>query len=560
MHVTILILSLIGSLGLFLFGMKVMSEGILKVAGSGLRKMMTRITSGRWKGFATGLVSTGILQSSTAITVLTVSMVNAEILTLPASISIILGANIGTTVTGWLVSILGLQLHFTSLPLLLLAVAVPLNLAGKGHARNWSEFIIGFALLFLGLQLLKDSLPNIQDEPEIMHWLSSIPEQYAHSGFIFLIAGTLITMIFQSSSAVMSLTLVLAVGRLISFSDAAAMIIGLNIGTTFSANLAAMVAGRKARVAARVHFLFNLFGAAWVFPILPYGVKVIEWLMMSAGFDSPLAEVSLAPVGLSLFHSLFNISNVVLQFGFMRQLEAAGQLLVRKQAGNRKKTAGLTYINSGLMSTSEISLVQASGEIKRMFALAKDSLLRSIRLLSEMQPHKAEKIRKHLLKNEASSGQIEKEINRFLLRIAEGNISHQANKEIKTMIRVVDELESITDYCLNLANTLESKNKAGIWFNQEIRDHTTHLLGRTDYLLNIVSQLFNGDSDNTHLRTSSGEVKKEIESISLKLRDEHLTNPDEKEYSYQAGLTYMTLIRNAEKIAEHCMNIIEAME
>ncbi|HRZ43053.1 MAG TPA: Na/Pi cotransporter family protein [Bacteroidales bacterium] len=559
MKETLLILSMAGSLGLFLFGMKLMSEGILKLAGSGLRNVLTNLTSGRLKGVLLGLVSTGILQSSSAITIMTVGFVNAGIISLPASISIILGANIGTTVTGWLVSLLGFQLQMGTLSLVIIAFAIPLNFLGKGAMRNWSEFLIGFALLFIGLQLLRETLPDIQNNPEMLGWFSSIAFEYRFSALIFLGIGTLLTMVFQSSSAIMSLTLVLSAGSLIPFTDAAAMIIGLNIGTTFSANLAALVANHDARTAARTHFLFNLFGAIWVFPLLPFLVQLIDWIMLRAGANSPVTSPSAAPVGLALFHTFFNMSNVLLQVWFIPYLQKAGEFLVFKRK-RKHRDYGLTLIHAGMISTAELSIVQARREMKKMFDLSVSTLADSTQLLIEMDHPESERIMRRVKQNEATSDLKEKRINEFLTRLSEGNLSHRANLEIKKMVKLADELETIIDYCLSITNTIDRKNQERIWFTQELRDQLLALLQRDHMLLTLVSEVYAGTLMLDKAKARALALESEINALRAGYRNEQLQISGEKEYSYQAGITFLTLIGQAEKIGDHSINILEELE
>lgn len=558
MKETLLILSMAGSLGLFLFGMKLMSEGILKLAGSSFRKVITNLASGRFKGVMLGLVSTGILQSSSAITIMTVGFVNAGILTLPASISIIMGANIGTTVTGWLVSLLGFQLHMGTLSLVLIAFAIPLNFLGKGASRNWSEFLIGFALLFIGLQLLRETLPDIQSNPEMLGWLSSIAAEYRYSALIFLGIGTILTMVFQSSSAIISLTLVLSAGSLIPFTDAAAMIIGLNIGTTISANLAALIANREARVAARTHFLFNLFGAIWVFPLLPFFIKLINWIMVQSGAASPIIDPAATPVALALFHTIFNVGNVLLQIWFIPSLQKAGEFLVFKRKG-KHRDYGLTLIHTGMLSTAELSIVQARREMKKMFDLSVNTLADCTQLLTEMDHPESERIMRRVKQNEVTSDLTEKRINDFLARLSEGNISHQANHEIKTLVKLADELETIIDYCLSITNTIDRKNQERIWFTQELRDQLLALLQRDHLLLNLVSEVYAGTLPLGTAKLKAHALEAEINALRSGYRNEQLHISGEKEYSYQAGITFLSLIGKAEKIGDHSINILEVL-
>lgn len=556
----ILILTIAGSLGLFLFGMKLMSESVLKVAGERLRATLTGMTSNRWRGIATGFLSTGVLQSSTAVTVLTVSLVHAGVITMVGSVGIIIGSNIGTTLTGWLVSLIGFQMNMSKLSLVVIALAIPLYLAGKRNLRQWAEFMIGFALLFIGLQLLRDSLPDFKNNPEIINWLSYISSAYSYSSFLFLLAGTIITMILQSSSAVMSLTLVMASGGLISFHDAAGMIIGVNIGTTFSANLAALMANREARISARTHLIFNLFGAIWSFPLLGGYAKAIEYFVVGLGYESPVLNATMMPLGLAIFHTVFNLLNAILLVGLIPFLIKLGGFLVLMKSKPEKETLRLQYLTSGMLSTSEIAMVQVRKVIRHLFNLAEGSLGSVTLLLSEKDPAIYKHIIRTIKRNEKSSDQIELEINLFLSKVAAGNLSYNATREIRKMVKVVDELETITDYCQNMAKAIDRKNDAKVWFTQDLRDNLNSILHTTAELLAITEAAFLDEMPYNQAFEKAVNLEREINKMRSRFRNDHLAFEKEKEYSYQAGIAYLTLISSAERMGDHCMNIFEAID
>jgi phosphate:Na+ symporter len=557
----VLILTIAGSLGLFLYGMKLMSESILKVAGARMRSTVTKITSDRWRGVATGIATTGIIQSSTAITVLTVGLVNAGVVSLPASISIIIGANIGTTVTGWLVAMIGFQLKMSVLSLVVVAFAIPLYLAGKRNLRNWAECMIGFALLFISLHLLRDSLPDLQHNPEVIAWLSSLSADFVHSEVLFLIAGTIITMVLQSSSAVMSLTLVMASGSLITFHDAAGMILGVNIGTTISANIAAFVANRDARIAARSHFIFNLIGAAWALPLLGVIITGIDVSLTSSGHSSPIIDAAAMPLALAIFHTFFNITNAMLLIGLIPWLRKISGWLVLKAPDLPKKQPQLTHMDTGLLSTSEIALVQARKVIKHMFNITSGSFSTIKMLLVEKDPDGYKQLIKKVKKNEKTSDQIELEINLFLAKIATGNLSFSATREIHKMVKIVDELETITDYCLSMSKAIDMKNQEKVWFSQELRDKLNLILHKAEQLIAITGAAFTGELPLPDAIISADDLELEIKMRRSVFRNEHLAAPtNQQEYSYQAGMAFMTLINSTEKVADHCMNILEALQ
>ncbi|HRW63317.1 MAG TPA: Na/Pi symporter, partial [Bacteroidales bacterium] len=354
-------LTLVGSLGLFLYGMKLMSEALQKIAGDNMRNILAKMTSNPVKGVFTGLLITVVIQSSSATTVMMVSFVNAGLLSLTESIGVIMGANIGTTVTAWLISILGFKVDISIISLPLIGIGFPLLFSRTGKKKSWGEFIIGFAMLFLGLDFLKNSVPDIKSHPDILEFL----RDYTSSGFgshlLFLTIGTVLTIIIQSSSATMALTLVMCNNGWISFDIAAAMVLGENIGTAVTANIAAAVANVSAKRAARAHLIFNIMGVIWVSLIFNFFLSSINWFILKIGgvspYDSPLA----IPIALSIFHSSFNIANTLIFIWFTKFIIAIVTKLVPQR--EEAEEFRLKYINTGLLSTAELSIHQAKKEI-----------------------------------------------------------------------------------------------------------------------------------------------------------------------------------------------------
>ena len=305
-------LTLIGALGFFIYGMKVMSDGIQKVAGSKMRSILSKMTSTRFLGITTGFILTALLQSSSATTVMIVSFVNAGLLSLVESIGVIMGANIGTTITAWLISLLGFKVKISSIALPIIAIGFPMMFSSKSNIKAWAEVLIGFALLFMGLDALKGSVPNLKENTEFLAFLSNYANMGILSTIIFIGVGTILTLVVQSSSAAMALTLVMCYEGYIPFELAAAMVLGENIGTTITANLAALVGNVHAKRAARAHFIFNIFGVIWMIFALQFFIRIIDSYMMSNMDLSPLNSVgeSIAvPIGLSIFHTTFNITD-----------------------------------------------------------------------------------------------------------------------------------------------------------------------------------------------------------------------------------------------------------
>ncbi|MGB5610888.1 Na/Pi cotransporter family protein [Eudoraea sp.] len=314
------ILQLIGSLGLFLFGMKVMSDALLRLAGNKMRSILATMTSNRFLGIATGFLITSVIQSSSATTLMVVSFSNASLLTLPEAISVIMGANIGTTITAWLITLLGFKVSMSAIALPLVGFGFLFTFSKKDNTKNWGGFIIGFAILFIGLQFLKDAMPNIDENPQILEFL----KQYTNAGFwsvlLFLLIGTILTLIIQSSSATMALTLIMTAQGWIPFELAAAMVLGENIGTTITANIAAIVANYQAKRTARAHLIFNILGVIWMLALFYPFLRMISWMVQELGSSSPFVSAAAIPVAISLFHTFFNILNTFILVWFIKPI------------------------------------------------------------------------------------------------------------------------------------------------------------------------------------------------------------------------------------------------
>ena len=448
-------LTLLGSLGFFLFGMKLMSEALQKVAGGKMRNILARMTSNPVKGVFTGLFITAVIQSSSATTVMMVSFVNAGLLSLTESIGVIMGANIGTTVTAWLISLLGFKVNISVISLPLIGLGFPLLFSKVSKRKSWGEFIIGFAMVFLGLTYLKGAVPDIKNNPEILAFLSDYTSQGVFSHLLFLAIGTILTMIIQSSSATMALTLVMCNNGWISFDIAAAMVLGENIGTAVTANLAAAIANVSAKRAARAHLIFNILGVLWVSLIFSQFLSAINWFVVKIGVTSPYESAHAIPVALSIFHTTFNITNVLIFIWFTKFIEFIVTKMVPMRDDNEEFR--LQYINTGLLSTAELSIHQAKREII-VFAGRVEKMYNHVEeMFAETNDKKFFKHNDKVEKFEGICDRMEEEIAEYLTKVSEGELSIIASKRIKAMLNVISDMESIGDSCNNLARTLMRK-------------------------------------------------------------------------------------------------------
>jgi phosphate:Na+ symporter len=551
------ILMLFGSLGLFLFGMKLMSESLQKVAGSRMRNILAAITSNRFKSIITGLFITTLIQSSSATSVMVVSFVNAGLLSLAESIGIILGANIGTTVTAWLISLLGFNVKISSLALPIIGLSFYLIFSSRSRSQYIGEFIIGFALIFLGLEYLKNTVPDISANPELIEFVSD----YTHMGFLsillFLFLGFIVTAIVQSSSVAMALTIVMSYKGWIGFDLAAAMILGENIGTTITANLAAVIANNPAKKAARAHFIINLIGISWMLIVFSPFLKVVDFIVFRINGVSPYAEVASIPLGLAVFHTAFNIINVIILAWFVPLIIRLSNVLVRKRK-HEDIHFSLKHISTGILSTSELSLLQARREIanygkkvNKMFNLVR-------KLFSETNEEEFYNLYKTISSYENYADHLEIEIANYLTKISEGELSQPGVQRLRLMLKLVDSIENIADSCNSIAKTLRRKKKNKIWFTQDLRNNVNAMFDIVGEALNTMLQ--NLDSDYRHVDTDkAAAIEKRINKTRKHLQKTQITSMENRSYTYQAGIIYTDIIAQCENLGDNVYAISDAL-
>ncbi|MCT4638326.1 MAG: Na/Pi cotransporter family protein [Bacteroidales bacterium] len=551
------ILTMLGSLGMFLFGMKLMSEALQKVAGNKMRQILAAMTSNRVTGLLTGLLVTLVIQSSSATTVMIVSFVNAGLLSLVQSVGVIMGANIGTTFTAWLITILGFKVKVSIISLPLIGLGFPMAFSRKGSYKAWGELMIGFALLFLGLDFLKGAVPDIKNNPEILEFLKAYTNKGFLSILIFLAIGTILTVVIQSSSATMALTLVMCNNGWIPYEMAAAMVMGENIGTTITANIAAMVTNNSAMRAARIHLLFNIIGVIWMLILFRPFLSGIELFMMKIGLDIPSQNILAIPIALSIFHSAFNVINALLQVGFAKYLVAASTRLV-KSKDDEDEEFRLKFIDVGTVSTSELGIVQAKQEIalyaertSRMFGMVKD-------LFNETNDKQFNKIYDRIEKYESISDSIEVEIAEYLTKLSEGELTALGSKRVQAMFKAISDIESIADSCFNLAKTLKRKKEAKAWFDQDMRDNLNKMMDLVANALEIMDKNLNLGYEKADI-ADAYKAESEINNYRDLLKREHVKNIETKKYHYMAGVIYSDMFSGCEKLADYVINVNEAI-
>ncbi|WRQ32373.1 Na/Pi cotransporter family protein [Bacteroidales bacterium MB20-C3-3] len=557
MEIVYQILKLLGSLGLFLYGMTLMSGALQKVAGEKMRSILAAMTSNSLKRVLTGLFITAIIQSSSATTVMVVSFVNAGLLSLVQSVGVIMGANIGTTVTAWIISMLGFKFDISVLSIPLIGVGFTLMMFKSKKKKSVGELIIGFSLLFLGLTFLKDSVPDLRANPEVFEFLQGWTKYGYGSVLIFVLIGTLLTIIMQSSSATMALTLVMSSYGWIPFEMAAAMVLGENIGTTITANIAAAVANVSARRAALAHLVFNIFGVIWVLAFFRPVLSIVAKITISVFGLDPFVSSEATLYGVSFLHTLFNITNTLLLVGFTNQIVKLVSYVIKTK--DTEEVFRLKYIQGGVLSTAELSLSQAKSEITDFAKLAKQEFSYAREAMRLCNSDKFDELYAKIEHYEQITDKVELEIANYLNNVSEGELSEESGRRLQAMYKIISEIESLGDSGYNIARILNRLRVHKKNFSDDVCDKLDHmfdLLDRAfDHMIN------NLDKGYTKLDGISNAVDSEeqINEYRNLLKEEHLFNLENNKYGYQTGVYYMDIVAECEKAGDYMINVSEAI-
>ena len=574
------IFTLLGALGMFLYGMNLMSSGLQKAAGNKLRNFLSAMTSNPFKGVLTGLGITSVIQSSSATTVMVVSFVNAGLLTLAQAISVIMGANIGTTVTAWLVSWLGFKADISILAVPLMALGFIFSISKKDQRRNISELIVGFSLLFLGLSLMKNSVPDLSSNPEVLSFIQGWQGHGFGSVIIFLVFGSVLTLVLQSSSATMALTLIMLNMGWIRFDMACAMVLGENIGTTITANIAAAVGNPSAKRAALAHTVFNLFGVIWALILFPHFLKLIG-LITSAIFGIPnpaAADFTVivekaadgtvlqsetqtsALYGLSMLHTLFNTINTFILIWFIPLIEKIVCFVIKGSQNKEENAFRLKYIEAGPLATPELATEQAFSEIIHFAQISKNGLGYARAAINEADPDKFEELRGKLVKYEEISDRIEYEIATFLNAVSAEEISEKTSIMIKAMYKIIGELESLGDSGESISRILSRKNIHKKVFDAESvkkRKAMVDLLDSTyDVMIETMTLAFDGKL--TEIANAYA-AEDRINNLRNNLRDEEIESIENERKNYQTSVYYMDIVSELEKMGDFMINISQSL-
>ena len=566
------IFTLLGALGMFLYGMNLMSSGLQKASGNKLREFLSAMTSNPFKGVLTGLGITSIIQSSSATTVMVVSFVNAGLLTLAQAIGVIMGANIGTTVTAWLVSWLGFKADISILALPLMALGFLFSNSKKNQRQNIGELIVGFSLLFLGLSFMKESVPDLNETPQVLEFVKSWSSHGFGSVIIFLVFGTLLTLVLQSSSATMAITLVMLSMGWIPFDMACAMVLGENIGTTITANIAASVGNTQAKRAAMSHTIFNVFGVAWALvffkPFLALAGFIIELFGLpnpaADGFivnDPVSAEGTAALYGLSMLHTLFNTINTIILVWFVKYIEKVVVWIIKTPKDQENEVFRLKYISAGPVATPELATGQAFDEITHFAQISRRGLGYAKAAVSENDSKKFEELRLKLVKYEEISDRIEYEIAAFLNAVSMGDISEATSVKIKAMYKIIGELESLGDSGEAISRILSRRNIHNKSFDAATIRNIEKIADAVDAAYGVMLDNLEAASKGTLSNISNAYKAEEcINELRNSLRNTEIEELENGGKNYQASVYYIDIVNEFERMGDFMINISQDLE
>lgn len=577
---------LLGSVCLFLYGMKVMSEGLQKVAGDRLRNILGAMTRNRVAGVLTGIIITALIQSSSASTVMVVSFVNAGLMSLQQAMAVIFGANVGTTVTTWIISAFSFEVSISDYSILLLAIGVPMLFMKKSVYKSSGEFLIGFCFLFMGLDLISKYVPDLQQNPGMLQFVTDFTSLGIGSVLIFFVIGIVLTMVAQSSAATFAITLIMCSQGWISFELGCAIILGGNIGTTITPILASLSGNLAARRTAMGHVLFNVLGSIIVLCVfipfvklvgdITYGCQGINPMDISRAQEAKMAESTLlnpsggltaraqgaVAFGLAMFPTVFNACNLLVMIWFTKLYVKVVCWLMPQKKKDEEEEFSLKFINRGILSASELNIAQAQKEIavygervKRMLTMGRDLL--------HMNPKADEysSLYSRLEKYEEISDRMEIEIAGFLNKVAEGRLSPEGKMRVAGMLRIISEIESIADGCFNVAKTLIRKNQAHVEFGDDVMKEIDMMYDLVEGAMsNMLELLREMETPEDSKIIEAYNKEREINNYRNRLRDENIYNINNQQYSYEQGIFFMDLIGEAEKLGDYMINVVEGVK
>lgn len=562
-----IIVNLAGALAVFLFAMKLMSEGLQKIAGSKMRSVLKHITGNPVSGILTGTVVTAAIQSSSATTVMVVSFVNAGLLSLAGAVAVIMGANIGTTVTAWIITLFGLGegAGGFSLPMLLAAISLFFIFSSRDRMKSIGQTVIGLALLLVGMELLQKPLSNLDQYPEFLNMLGTLSGYGFWSILLFVAIGAILTCLVQASAAMMAITLVMCYNGWIGFDVAVALVMGQNIGTTITANLAAIVANAAGKKAARAHLVFNVIGVIITLIVFSPLMRFIAFLTQSitgcspyTAVDDPAYNHDSVPLAISLFHTIFNVGNTIILAFFIPQILKIVNWMVKTKNEDTEDDFRLTYIEGNWLSTAELNLQSAKSEIEEF----SKRVLRMYTFLPGLRTAKSDEefdaIMDRIAKYENITDRMDLELTKFLTKVGSGDISAHASTRVSTMLRIIDNLESIGDAVYQIAMTRKNKREDAVHFDASLNANLSHMSELVQNALDVMDKNLH-DYDHVDLDTAYA-AEHAINTYRDQLRSQHLDALKHGTYDYSIGNAYSSLYALYEKLGDYVINISEAID
>ena len=533
--------------------MKYMSESLLKFTGEKLRNTLNSLTSNKFKGLFFGTLITSVIQFSAATAIMAIGFVNARLLSVRRAMPILLGANIGTTLKPWLFLYFGFKLNFVEFAIPLLGFAFPLLFTKNATRKSYGEVIIGFALTIIALEILKQLFPNVSEHPE---WLTFITN-FTHLGFLstllFVIIGFAATVVTQSSSAVLALTMILCSQGWLPFPLAAAMVIGENIGTTIMPNIAAIVANTEAKRLARFHFFSKLFGAIWAIAIFSSLINLSDFVTIKLTHASPFSSYHVIPFALAFLHTFFNLINAFILIGFLNKIDFLLEKYIPVKTTSNE-TNKLQFIDDRISSTSELSLLTAHSEIAEFAKKTESIFLILPELIREKESDIYEKLISKLDEYKIEAHAISNNLNNYLSKIAECNLSQTSLLELRIMLNTVDNIQNTALICNQIALTIDNKNKQNLWFTQDLRDNINQLIELCKSSFSLMVQNISGDYSLADIHKAEV-IEHRINELRNKLRVDYLQNINNSEYPTKNGIVYNQLISQLEKTADYVFEI-----
>ena len=552
------LLILIGSLGLFVYGMKIMSEGLQQTMGTRLRNWLRSINTNSFRGVLTGFGITSIVQSSSITTVMSVSFVNAGLMSLKESVGVMMGANIGTTVTAWLILLVGFKAELDNASLILIAIVFPLIFVNRGKTKALSQAVIGFSIIFIGLSFLKGVVPELDADTEVVQFFENYRRPNFMSRILFVCLGALITIVVQSSTAAMILTMTLVAKGIIPFEVAAALILGENIGTTITAELASLVGNVHAKRSARIHSIFNIIGVGWamlIFPLFLEFIGDIVSLITNENWDSHNTE--LAIIGVAVLHTTFNTLNVLILIWFVPQLVSLVEHTV-KSKGKGDEEFRLEFIGNNIVDTPEISIYEAKKEVAKFGEITSRMSKFTRTLLLDPDKKVFNRHLEKIQKYEEITDRVEIEIAQYLNKVSEGELTQENSQEIRALNSMTNDLERIGDIFYQISKGLERKAADKIWFNPQQRQGLIELLDLLDQAFEVMVINLQIDKSEASL-TAAIEIETKINLKRDELRNMHLENMESTEYNIKSGMIFNDLFSSCEKVGDHIINVSEAI-